>query len=196
MRSRGWRAIFWRRGNARGSNPNSSMGQITLITGGARSGKSAHALMLARDAGPRRYFVATAEALDDEMTARIAKHRASRGAEFTTIEVPRDLRAAIESIDKKCDVLVIDCLTLWVSNLMMVGGDDESILRSSGELAAALTRAQCASIIVTDEVGAGIVPDNPAARRFRDLLGWSNQKIADAAERVILMVAGYPIRVK
>src|ERR1700737_211090 len=133
------------------------MGTVTLITGGARSGKSAHALALAHQApGARRFFIATAEALDDEMHERIAHHRANRSTGFATIEEP---------------------------------------LAIGGALSGTMAEAPFASIVVTDEVGAGIVPDNPTARRFRDLLGWTNQAVAQAAESVVLMVAGYPLRV-
>jgi adenosylcobinamide kinase/adenosylcobinamide-phosphate guanylyltransferase len=143
------------------------MGTITLITGGARSGKSMQALKLALPY-QRKFFVATGEALDDEMTARIEFHR------------------------------TIDCLTLWIANLMQRNGvDDGAVLTAADKLAAALTEAAFASIVVTDEVGSGIVPtDHAESRRFRDLLGWTNQKVAAVADRVLMMVAGYPVKVK
>ena len=173
------------------------MGTVTLITGGARSGKSAHALALAHQApGARRFFIATAEALDDEMHERIAHHRANRSADFATIEEPLAIGAALSELASSADIVVIDCLTLWISNLLMAGRDDGAILSEARGLAAAMADAPFASIVVTDEVGAGIVPDNPTARRFRDLLGWTNQAVAQAADRVVLMVAGYPLRVK
>lgn len=173
------------------------MGTVTLITGGARSGKSAHALTLAQQkSGARRFFIATAEALDDEMRERIAHHRASRSADFTTIEEPIAISAALLDLAIRADIVVVDCLTLWISNLLMANRGDEEILAEARDLAAAMAGAPFASIVVTDEVGAGIVPDNAMARRFRDLLGWANQALAQAAERVVLMVAGYPLRVK
>ena len=173
------------------------MGTVTLITGGARSGKSAHALMLAQqDAGARRFFIATAEALDDEMRERIAHHRASRSADFATIEEPIAISAALLELGSRADIVVVDCLTLWISNLLMTHRSDEEILAAARGLASAMASARFASIVVTDEVGAGIVPENAMARRFRDLLGWTNQAVAQAAERVVLMVAGYPLRVK
>ena len=173
------------------------MGTITLITGGARSGKSTHALKLAMPYRPK-FFVATGEALDDEMKARIEKHRRSRPPEFHTVEAPVEVVAAIAKIGGKADLVVVDCLTLWVSNLMLGGNkDDKTIIAEADKLAAALKRAVFASIVVTDEVGAGIVPtDHAESRRFRDLLGWTNQKIAAAADDVLLMVAGYPVKVK
>lgn len=175
------------------------MGKITLIVGGARSGKSAHALALAREAGgaPRRaVFVATAEPLDDEMRARIAHHRAGRPAEFETLEEPVDLARRVGELDGRATVVVLDCLTLWVSNLIGAGRSDEEILAAAGALADALARVSFESVIVSSEVGAGIVPDNSLARRFRDLLGWANQKVAARADAVLMMVAGLPLRVK
>ena len=173
------------------------MGLITLITGGARSGKSGYAIERAMaHRGPRRTFVATAQALDDEMRARIEHHRASRPAEFQTIEEPLNVVAALAGLKGRADIVVLDCLTLWVSNLMAFHSGDTAVLGEADSLAEVLREASYASAIVTDEVGAGIVPDNPASRRFRDLLGWTNQKVAKVADEVILMVAGLPLRVK
>jgi adenosylcobinamide kinase/adenosylcobinamide-phosphate guanylyltransferase len=173
------------------------MGTVTLITGGARSGKSAHSLTLAQQAtGARRFFIATAEAHDDEMRERIAHHRASRSTDFTTIEEPIAIGATLLELASRADIVVVDCLTLWISNLLMARRSDEEILAEARGLAGAMAEAPFASIVVTDEVGAGIVPDNALARRFRDLLGWANQTLAQTAEHVVLMVAGYPLRVK
>src|SRR6266849_8110272 len=175
------------------------MAKLTLITGGARSGKSAHALALASaDAtATRRFFIiATAEALDDEMRSRIAHHRAARPAEFETVEEPVGLCAALESLSGRADLVVIDCLTLWVSNLLGLGLSDDAILTDAGALADTLTHASFGSVVVTDEVGWGIVPEHAVARRFRDLLGWTNQKVARVADKVLLMAAGYPLRIK
>jgi adenosylcobinamide kinase/adenosylcobinamide-phosphate guanylyltransferase len=173
------------------------MKRISLITGGARSGKSSHALALAQSfKGNRFYFIATGEARDVEMATRIAHHKATRPTHFVTIEEALDPTIALSSLETRADGVILDCLTLWVSNLMGIGAQDESILASADRLAGALTRASFSLIVVTDEVGAGIVPDNPTARRFRDLLGWTNQKIAAVANDVILMVAGHPMRVK
>jgi len=169
---------------------------LTLITGGCRSGKSAHAIAIASTrAAPRKFFIATAEALDHEMKARIAHHRRSRPAEFETIEEPRKLSAAIASLHGRADVVIIDCLTLWISNLLEEHSDDD-ILAEVDALASALPLAPFSTIIVTDEVGWGVVPDNPVGRRFRDLLGWTNQKMAGAADEVLLMAAGCPLRLK
>jgi adenosylcobinamide kinase / adenosylcobinamide-phosphate guanylyltransferase len=175
------------------------MAKITLITGGARSGKSAHALSLAHEAGAgpgRLFFVATAEPLDEEMRARIAYHRANRATGFQMVEEPLHLADTLDALGGRADVVVLDCLTLWISNLLGTGAEDQAILQAAGRLAASLRRAPFATVVVSGEVGYGIVPENPSARRFRDLLGWTNQKIAKAADRVILMIAGYPIQVK
>ena len=173
------------------------MGTVTLITGGARSGKSARALTLAEQApGTRRFFIATAEPLDDEMRDRIAHHRTNRSADFATIEDPIAVSAALSKLTRHADIVVVDCLTLWISNLLRANRGDEEILDEARGLAATMAGAPFASIVVTDEVGAGIVPENAMARRFRDLLGWTNQMIAQSAECVVLMVAGYPMRVK
>ncbi|MGH7815329.1 MAG: bifunctional adenosylcobinamide kinase/adenosylcobinamide-phosphate guanylyltransferase [Candidatus Binataceae bacterium] len=171
------------------------MGTVTLITGGARSGKSAHALKLAMPY-PRKCFIATAEARDEEMAARIAHHRAGRSTDFRTIEEPSDVAAAIAKLGGETDAIVLDCVTLWISNLMAIYPDDAAIIAEADRLAGAIHKAPFASIVVTDEAGAGIVPDNAMARRFRDLLGWANQKLAAAADEVILMVAGIPLKVK
>jgi adenosylcobinamide kinase/adenosylcobinamide-phosphate guanylyltransferase len=175
-----------------------AMPTLTLITGGSRSGKSTHAIMLATadPAAARRYFVATAEALDDEMRARIAHHQATRPPTFITVEEPVDLHNALEALAGRADIAVLDCLTLWVSNLVDEGLEDGAILAAADTLTAALRQAPFPIIVVTDEVGWGIVPDNPIARRFRDLLGWTNQKVAQIADRVLLMAAGYPLRLK
>ena len=171
--------------------------RLTLITGGARSGKSSHAIALATAyPGSRRFFLASAEPSDDEMRARIERHRNDRPAGFVTIEEPVALCEALESLEGRADVVVLDCLTLWVSNLMTRGLDDPAIIAEADRLVAALSRVSFGAAVVTGEVGAGIVPVNPAARRFRDLLGWINQKVARASDRVILMAAGYPMVVK
>ena len=173
------------------------MKRISLITGGARSGKSSHAIKLAQAfKGNRFYFIATGQALDIEMATRIEHHKATRPAHFMTVEEPLDPTIALAALEARADGVILDCLTLWISNLMGIGADDDSILKSADRLASALTRASFSSVVVTDEVGAGVVPEYPDGRRFRDLLGWTNQKIAAVANDVLLMVSGYPMRVK
>jgi len=173
------------------------VGSVTLITGGVRSGKSAQALAIAANAhAVRRFFIATGEALDDEMATRIARHRAERSAEFTTVEEPRELPGALAELAGRADVVVVDCLTLWVSNLMMAERSDKEILAAVDALAFAIRTALFDTVVVTDEVGWGLVPDNPMGRRFRDLLGWTNQRVAAVASEVLLMVAGVAMRIK
>jgi adenosylcobinamide kinase/adenosylcobinamide-phosphate guanylyltransferase len=172
------------------------MPPLTLITGGARSGKSSHALTLAMATSGRRFFVATAEALDDEMRARIDRHRADRGVGFDTIEEPLEVSRAIEKLAGRANAVVVDCVTLWISNLMGRGDGDAPILAAAEEFAAVAARSNFNLVVVTDEVGWGIVPIDPVARRFRDLLGWTNQAVARAADQVILMAAGLPLRLK
>jgi adenosylcobinamide kinase/adenosylcobinamide-phosphate guanylyltransferase len=164
---------------------------IVLIGGGSRSGKSSYALTLARQAGERRGFLATAQAFDDEMRQRIAQHREERGPDFVAIEEPLNLAPVILAQQEALDVLVIDCLTLWLSNVMLSG--QEPCFDSFIEVAAE-SSMQC--ILVTNEVGCGIVPDNALARRFRDLAGILNQKAAARATAVYWMVFGVPMRVK
>lgn len=173
------------------------MPKLTLVTGGSRSGKSVHALELANErVAGHKYFVATAQPIDDEMRSRIAHHRRSRPPEFHTVEEPIALTAVLASINDRAAIAVIDCLTLWVSNLMQAEISDDAILAEADALVNTLREVQFRTIVVSDEVGAGIVPDHPAGRRFRDLLGWTNQRVARAADSVILMVAGYPMSIK
>jgi len=166
--------------------------RLTLVLGGARSGKSRHAeALVMRSAAPWLY-VATAQPLDNEMSARIAKHRARRGADWHVVEAPRDLAAVVQGAPAGSAILV-DCLTLWLSNLMLADADvGEAIDR----LDAALAGAPGPVVLVSNEVGLGIVPDNALARRFRDAQGSLNQRVAARADRVVLMVAGLPLVVK
>ena len=164
---------------------------IVLIGGGSRSGKSSYALTLARESGQRRGFLATAQVFDDEMRQRIAQHQQERGPDFVTIEEPLDLAQVILTQQQALDVLVIDCLTLWLSNLML-SGQVPSFDTWIG--VAAESPMRC--ILVTNEVGCGIVPDNALARRFRDLAGVLNQKAAARASAVYWMIFGTPLRIK
>lgn len=166
---------------------------IVLIGGGSRSGKSRYALEYAKRRGPCRVYIATAECLDSEMSARAAAHRSERGTAFTTLEEPIELARTIRFIDHAADVIVIDCLTLWVSNLLL-GGRDIPVMLSDA-LAAAAGHPACI-VMVTNEVGCGIVPENELARRFRDAAGSLNQQVAAAAQEVYWMAFGCPLRVK
>ncbi|MEP6621335.1 MAG: bifunctional adenosylcobinamide kinase/adenosylcobinamide-phosphate guanylyltransferase [bacterium] len=175
-------------------------GRCTLILGGARSGKSRYAESLA-EGWAKVVFVATAEALDDDMSARIARHRADRPAHWTTVEAPLNLSEAIRGAPADATIIV-DCLTLWISNLMFsrdIEDDDAFDVAAKGEVASWLAAARARQgnlIVVTNEVGLGIVPDNAVSRRYRDVLGRVNQQVAAAADDVILLVAGLPVVVK
>lgn len=172
----------------------SSSGRTIVVGGGARSGKSAFALAYARRLGARRAFLATAEALDDEMEARIRRHREERGGAFTTIEAPRDLPGALERL-AGVDVAVVDCLTLWLSNLLVAGAAASAIDEEVEALAAALARRRFHTIIVTNEVGMGLVPETPLGRAFRDVTGRAHQRLARAADEIFLAALGLVLRV-
>ena len=164
---------------------------LTLVLGGARSGKSSYAERLIAAYPPPWSYVATAQAGDEEMAARIKTHRARRSADWQTIEAPRDLAAALASCGSK--PALIDCLTLWLTNLMLAGADIE---REIERLEKGLSEASAPVALVANEVGSGIVPEHPLGRRFRDLQGVLNQRMASRADRVVLMVAGLPLAVK
>jgi adenosylcobinamide kinase/adenosylcobinamide-phosphate guanylyltransferase len=165
--------------------------RLTLVLGGARSGKSRYAERLITALPPPWIYAGTGQALDAEMAERIAAHRARRGAGWTTVEAPLDLVAILAA--HASTPILVDCLTLWLSNLMMA---DAMIEAELDRLELALAEATAPVVLVANEVGSGIVPDNALARRFRDLQGWLNQRIAAQADRVVLVVAGLPLVVK
>jgi adenosylcobinamide kinase/adenosylcobinamide-phosphate guanylyltransferase len=165
---------------------------LTLLLGGARSGKSRHAERLIEAAGGGTY-VATAEAGDDEMRARIEAHRARRGAAWQTIEEPCDLVAALARAASFGRPVLVDCLTLWLSNLLLAERD---IGAASDALVACLPRLGVPVLLVANEVGLGIVPDNALARKFRDEAGRLNQRLAALADRVLFIAAGLPLALK
>jgi adenosylcobinamide kinase/adenosylcobinamide-phosphate guanylyltransferase len=169
--------------------------RIILITGGARAGKSRYAEQRARVLGGRRLYIATAEPKDEEMARRIAAHRGRRGPEWTSIEEPLELNAVLREQRGQFDCVLVDCLTLWLSNLLLQR-DYEDAMQKVRQLCEAIPSFELNLLLVTNEVGWGIVPDNPLARQFRDLLGWANQQIASASHEVILMVAGIPMVIK
>ncbi len=170
-------------------------GEFVLIGGGVRSGKSAFALERARRFGERLVFVATAEALDDEMRERASRHREERGSEFRTIECPRELVPCLREI-RQVDAVVIDCLTLWISNLMMDGLGEHAIDARVCELAEFLRAAPFHSLLVSNEVGLGIVPENAMARAFRDSTGRAHQVLGRAATELYFGVMGQLLRIK
>ena len=163
---------------------------ITLILGGARSGKTSHALRAAEATGRGLVMIATAEPLDAEMEDRIARHRAERGPRWRTLEAPLDLTCALDQVGTE-ETAVVDCLTLWVSNLMHADRDLEA---EAARLLVALPGRDV--LLVSNEVGLGIVPDNALARRFRDAAGRLNQQVAAAADRVVFVAAGLPLVLK
>jgi adenosylcobinamide kinase/adenosylcobinamide-phosphate guanylyltransferase len=165
---------------------------LTLVLGGARSGKSRYAEQTVMALPAPWVYVATAEPFDAEMMARIAEHRGRRGRQWQTIDAPLDLAGAIAGAPPAATVLV-DCLTLWLNNLMFNNRDIDA---ETTRFEAALAARQAPSVLVSNEVGSGIVPDNAEARRFRDLQGRLNQRIATRADRVVLLVAGLPMTVK
>ena len=165
---------------------------LTLIVGGARSGKSAYAERLIRTSDPPWLYVATGQACDDEMKRRIAEHQARRDDQWQTVEAPLELAGIIESLPPGRPAL-IDCLTLWLTNHMMSGCDPEE---AGPVLTTALASRSGPTIAVTNEVGQGIVPIDAMPRKFRDAAGELNQAVASVAGKVVLMVAGIPMRVK
>ena len=166
---------------------------VTLYLGGARSGKSRLAQAAAEAIGGSPVYLATAQGWDDEMRDRIARHRDDRDARWRTRECPIDLAAAIEAEGGAGAVLLVDCLTLWLTNVMLAERD---IAAATADLLAAIARSDATILIVSNEVGQGIVPDNALARRFRDAAGRLNQTIAAAADDVRFVVAGLEMRMK
>lgn len=169
------------------------MRRVTLVLGGARSGKSRFAEDLAAASGLARTYVATAEVWDDEMRERIAHHRARRDGTWTTVDAPLDLPEALPAASGRDRIVLVDCLTLWLSNVMLAGRDVEAAIDA---LLAALAAISGPAILVSNEVGSGIVPDTRLGRDFRDHQGRLNQRVAAIADRVKLVVAGLPLDLK
>jgi len=170
--------------------------KIYFITGGARSGKSAFAEKLAGDIPGKRAYLATAQALDAEMVARIEHHRLRRGSAWDTYEEPLAIAELLKKLSGRYEVVLLDCLTLWLSNIMARTGSNDEISARVDELTSGLRDFAGACIVVSNEVGLGIVPDNPLARRFRDLAGFANQKLAQASDEAYLLAAGIPMKIK
>ncbi len=161
-----------------------------LVLGGARSGKSRYAESLGKG---QKFYIATAEASDEEMVQRIADHRLQRGPGWETFEVPLDLVTALQTIDGKGRFILIDCLTIWLSNLMIVKLD---VTRETDMLCETLRTMKAEVVLVSNEVGLGIVPANAVARTFRDAQGFLNQRVAAVADDVVFMAAGLPLTLK
>lgn len=167
-----------------------------LILGGVRSGKSLRALSRAKTSGGSVAFVATAQARDGNMRTRIARHRAERPREWATVEEPFDLVAACRRLAGQHDLVIVDCLTLWVSNLILRGDRDDAILAEAEGLAKLMAERGLSFIVVSNEVGSGVHPLTEVGLRFGELLGVVNQRIGAAADCVTLMVAGLPMTIK
>ena len=179
------------------------MSTLTLILGGARSGKSSYALKLAKESGNPVTFIATAQAFDNEMSARIQKHKTERPAEWSTLELPMNLAKHIDKIHS--EVVILDCVTLLATNLMMQFVKDDlvdelsylnAIQNEMEALLSAIRNSNQNWLVVSNEVGLGLVPPYQMGRIYRDGLGWANQRLAKEADTVLFMVAGLPMTVK
>lgn len=170
------------------------MGQLILVGGGARSGKSTFALNWAKARGQRRLFVATAQAYDGEMEQRIRRHRLERGDSFETLECPLEIPDALQS--SSADVILIDCLTLWISNLLGTDASNDDILERVDQLIAAAMQSRADVIVVTNEVGMGLVSEYELGRRFQDLTGFAHQRLAAVAAEIYLAALGCVLRIK
>ncbi len=179
----------------------------TLVIGGCKSGKSSYALDLADriaagkssvDISPpgRKIFLATSVPADPEMEERVIAHKKERGENWLTIEEPVSIAEEIIEYSTKADVILIDCLTLWISNLLYKGNDKKKIIEYVQKLVKAVDNTECSVILVSNEVGAGIVPENKIARMFRDIAGITNQEVAKAVTRVVWTIAGIPVNIK
>ncbi len=172
------------------------MKKTTFIIGGCRSGKSRQAIEQAEKiSGSKRIFIATCMPLDDEMKERIERHKRERDKSWKTVEAPVELSAEINENSREGDVILIDCLTLWINNLLMEIENPDVINQHIHKLILAIKEAKCPIILVSNEVGAGIVPENKLARKFRDIAGFTNQKVAECADSVIWMIAGIPVSI-
>ena len=167
-----------------------------LITGGCRSGKSRYALDFANRHFSKKFYLATAEPLDEEMARRVESHRKRRGPEWETIEEPVEIVNKIVRHGTEAGVILLDCITLWLSNLLLKWDDDQKVADEVARLTEAIQKSRGSFIIVSNEVGMGIVPADPLSRRFRDLSGTANQRIARHADTVVFMVSGIPLFLK
>jgi len=171
--------------------------KTTFVIGGCRSGKSGYALNLAEATAKRkRLFIATCVPLDEEMKQRVMRHRQERNKSWDTIEAPLYLPDAITTHSKDTGVLLVDCLTLWISNLLLELDNAEKISEHVDRLTRAIESSGCPVILVSNEVGTGIVPENRLARLYRDAVGFANQRVAQCCEEVVWMVAGIPNKIK
>ncbi len=170
--------------------------KLSFITGGARSGKSSFAERLALDLSGERAYIATAQALDAEMAARIEQHRVKRGDSWDTYEEPLAVAELLGKLSGRYQIVLLDCLTLWLSNVMAHTEGDGAVATRSDDLVKAAKDFGGICIVVSNEVGLGIVPDNPLARKYRDFAGILNQKVAQAADEVYFTASGIPLKIK
>lgn len=169
--------------------------KIVLVLGGARSGKSTHAQKLAEEWWQKPLYLAPAEALDQEMVERVRLHREQRGPKWGCVEEPLDLAGVLRGTTPPRDGILIDCATLWLTNVLLKEGE-AAVQTRKQELFAALKTCPCDVIIVSNEVGMGIVPESALGRTFRDLQGWLNQDLAALADSVLFVIAGIPMKLK
>ncbi len=184
---------------AEGQTPGFRPGKVEgliFITGGCRSGKSQFALDYANRHFHKKLYLATCEALDEEMVKRIEDHKKRRGSDWRTVEEPIKIAEVIRKQKEDVEVILLDCITLWLSNLLMRQKSDHAIMDEVSRLIETVKKGHSSLIFVSNEVGMGIVPAEPLGRRFRDLAGMANQKMAEAADRVVFMVSGIPIFLK
>ena len=168
-----------------------------FVTGGCRSGKSGYALAKAnRIKGEQRIFLATSVPSDSEMENRVKAHKDERGDAWSTVEEPEAVEERIKEFKETADVILVDCLTLWISNLLCSGYDEHRIKKRVERLQTALCRPGCPAFLVSNEVGCGVVPENTLSRAFRDLAGYANQQTAKTADSVVWMVSGIPVEIK
>lgn len=170
--------------------------KIIFITGGCRSGKSRFALNYGNQHFSKKLYLATCEVLDEEMACRVENHKKMRGPEWQTIEEPLEVVQKIRQYGNEVEVILLDCITLWLSNLLMKWDDDGRAMEEVGKLIEAFKESQASFIFVSNEVGMGIVPADLLSRRFRDIAGWANQKMAESVDTVIFMVSGIPVFLK
>jgi adenosylcobinamide kinase/adenosylcobinamide-phosphate guanylyltransferase len=169
---------------------------LIFVTGGCRSGKSQFAQEYANRYFHKKLYLATCEALDEEMAKRIEDHKKRRGSDWQTVEEPIRIAEAIRQHEDDVEVILLDCITLWLSNLLMRQKSDHAIMEEVNRLMDTARKGQPSLIFVSNEVGMGLVPVEPLGRRFRDLSGMANQKIAEVAKTVVFMVSGIPILLK
>jgi len=170
--------------------------RLIFVTGGCRSGKSQFALDYANRHFQKKLYLATCEALDEEMVRRIEHHQLRRGLDWQTVEEPIKIAEAIKQHQNDTEVILLDCMTLWLSNLLMRKKDDREIMNEVNRLVDTVSPGQTSFVFVSNEVGMGLVPVEPLGRRFRDLSGMANQRIAEVAQTVVFMVSGIPIFLK